>query len=398
MNLKDHFQIAIKNIRRRKLRSWLTTLGIVIGITAMVAMMIIGQGTENAIQEAFEQFGTDIILIQGGAEFAPPAPGEIGLSDEDIETVRGVSGVDYVLPILYDTAKVEFHSEEEYTFVGGYETENLEDFFRKTRFEIQDGRLFRDDEDTSAIIGVRVVDKMFEDEIKLKNRIKIEDKTFKVVGVMNEIGNAQDDSSIIVTMEAARDLFGEPEGASAMMAIAKPGLNLDDLAEDIKDELKDARDDENFQVYTSAQLLEQITGILGVVRSVLVGIAMIALVVGAVGIMNTMYMSVLERTKEIGIMKSIGATNKAILSIFLIESAAFGAVGGVIGTAFGVGISLFVGWIVEFLDLGIPFIIKIKPELIVFAVVFSAVVGMISGFFPARNAAKMNPVDALRYE
>ena len=190
--LKEYFLIAINSLRRRKIRSWLTTIGIVIGIAAIVSMMTLGQGMENAIEDAFESFGQDVVLIQGGADFAPPAPGEYGLTKDDIKTVEKVAGVDYVLEALYETSKIEFHNEELYTFVIGYDPEKFVDFFSKSDFDVEQGRAIRKGETGAVIIGTRVVDDLFEDNIGLKNRIKIEDKTFKVVGILAEIGNSQD--------------------------------------------------------------------------------------------------------------------------------------------------------------------------------------------------------------
>lgn len=399
MNFINYLKIAAKNIHRRKLRSWLTVLGIVIGITAIVSLMIIGRGMENAVEQAFEDFGTDIVLIRGGSNaFGPPLPGEAGLTNDDKDTVNRVKGVDYAIPFLYDSATIEFHNEKIITSVAGYDEKHLEKFFGKTRFDLEKGRFFKNGESGVAIIGYRVQEDMFDDSVGLKNRLLIENKTFKIVGIMEEIGNAEDDFTIMTPLDDARDIFDEPDGITAMMAVMEPGVNIETVSERVKTDLKRARGDENFQVFTSSQLLNQITGVLAVIRIVLVGIAMIALVVGAIGIMNTMYMSVVERTREIGVMKSIGATNKDILGIFLAESAIFGVIGGLIGVGIGVGISVLTGYIISSLQLSIPFIVIIRPGVPIFAVIFAAVVGMASGFFPARNAAKMRPVDALRYE
>lgn len=399
MKLKDFFQISVNNIRRRKLRSWLTVIGIVIGITAIVSLMIIGRGMENAVEDAFEGFGSDVILMRGGVvAFGPPAAGEVGLTDDDRDAVERVKGIDYTVAFLYDTIESEFHGEELVAQVAGMEPEHMEDFYDKTRFGLEEGRFFNRGESGVAIIGHGIQNDFFEDRVGLKNRIRLGDQQFKVVGIVEEIGNAQDDFTIFVTLEQSRDLFDQPEGFTAMMAVVEPGVDVEETAERVEDALEDERGDENFQVFTATQLLDQITGVLAIVRFILVGIAAIALIVGAIGIMNTMYMSVIERTREIGIMKSIGATNGAVMGIFLVESAIFGVIGAVIGTGIGVGISWVVGILIEAAQLGIPFIIIIEPIVPTFAILFGAIVGTLSGFLPARNASKMNPVDALRYE
>lgn len=399
MHLKDFFLVAINNIRRRRLRSWLTVIGIIIGITAIVALMIVGRGLENAVEQAFEDFGSDVILMRGGAvAFGPPTTGELGVTEDDRDAIERVRGIDYTVPFVYDTIETEFHGEELIAPVAGYEADHLEDFYDKTRFGLEEGRFFKGGESGVAIIGYGIQNDFYEDSVGLKNRIRLGDKQFKVIGIIEEVGNAQDDFTIAVPMDDARELFDEPEGYTALLAVVEPGIDVPDTAERVKDALEDERGDENFQVFTATQLLDQITGVLAAVRIVLVGIAAIALIVGAIGIMNTMYMSVIERTREIGIMKSIGATNGTIMGIFLIESAIFGFIGASIGTGLGVGISWLVGIIVDALQLGVPFIVIIRPGVPLFAIFFGTIVGMLSGYLPSRNASKMNPVDALRYE
>ena len=164
----------------------------------------------------------------------------------------------------------------------------------------------------------------------------------------------------------------------------------------IEKELKQKRDDTNFQVLTAAQIVEQINNVLGIVQVVLVGIAMISLIVGAIGILNSMYTSVLERTKDIGIMKAVGARNSDILKIFLIESGLMGFVGGIFGIILGIVVALIVGEIAS--NSGFLLLIKIEIPLLLFGLLFSFLVGMISGTLPAYQASKLKPVDALRYE
>ena len=176
------------------------------------------------------------------------------------------------------------------------------------------------------------------------------------------------------------------------------GVDIDKFAEYLEEEYEDYRGDKNFVLSTSTAILEQINSVLGILQYVVVGIAGIALIVGSVGIANTMYMSVLERTKEIGIMKSIGATNNAILTMFLIESAFFGIVGGIIGCIIGILMAVIAKFAIEAFAPGIPFLILIDPGVIIGALIFSAISGIVSGILPARNASKLNPVDALRYE
>ena len=396
--LSEYIRISFNSLRRRKLRSWLTIIGIIIGISAIVSLTLIAQGTENAVNEAFEQFGTDVILVQGGATFSRPTPGEYGLSDRDINFFESFGEVDFVIPYSYDTQEVEFKDEKKYPIVYAIDTELWDEFLKRSNFEVEKGRAFQDGETGSVVVGWKLNQDYFENKVDLKSRIKIGGKSFKVVGIYERVGNDADDTAISMNIDDARKVYAPDDKVTGAQIIIKDGVDIDKFAEYLEEEYEDYRGDKNFVLSTSTAILEQINSVLGILQYVVVGIAGIALIVGSVGIANTMYMSVLERTKEIGIMKSIGATNNAILTMFLIESAFFGIVGGIIGCIIGILMAVIAKFAIEAFAPGIPFLILIDPSVIIGALIFSAISGIVSGILPARNASKLNPVDALRYE
>jgi len=396
--LSEYIRISFNSLRRRKLRSWLTIIGIIIGISAIVSLTLIAQGTENAVNEAFEQFGTDVILVQGGATFSRPTPGEYGLSDRDINFFESFGEVDFVIPYSYDTQEVEFKDEKKYPIVYAIDTELWDEFLKRSNFEVEKGRAFQDGETGSVVVGWKLNQDYFENKVDLKSRIKIGGKSFKVVGIYERVGNDADDTAISMNIDDARKVYAPEDKVTGAQIIIKDGVDIDKFAEYLEEEYEDYRGDKNFVLSTSTAILEQINSVLGILQYVVVGIAGIALIVGSVGIANTMYMSVLERTKEIGIMKSIGATNNAILTMFLIESAFFGIVGGIIGCIIGILMAIIAKFAIEAFAPGIPFLILIEPSVIIGALIFSAISGIVSGILPARNASKLNPVDALRYE
>ncbi len=397
--LREYILVALNNLRRRKLRSWLTVIGIVIGISAIVSLTLIAQGTENAINQAFEEFGTDVIIVQGGATFSRPTPGEYGLENRDIDFFESFGKVDMVIPFVYDTQEVEYKNEKKYPIVYAIDTELWDEFLKRSNFEVEKGRNLQEGENGAVVIGWKVnQDNYFDKKVDLKSRIKIGGKTFKVVGIYERVGNDADDTSIAMSLDDARKVFAPEDKVTGAQIIVKDGVDIDSFAEELEEEYEDYRGDKNFILSTSSAILEQINSILGIIQYVIVGIAGIALIVGAVGIANTMYMSVLERTKEIGVMKSIGATNRAIMTIFLIESAFFGIVGGLIGSIIGIVMALGAKYAIEAFSPGLPFLILIDPYVIAGALLFSAVAGILSGILPARAASKLNPVDALRYE
>tara|TARA_Y100000310_G_C20589206_1_gene767061 strand:- start:78 stop:1268 length:1191 start_codon:yes stop_codon:yes gene_type:complete len=395
--LKDYFNFSIKNIKNRKLRSWLTILGIVIGVASIISLITLSQGMQNAIEEQLDLFGADRLVISAKG-FSGPGSISEGLTKEDVKTLEGMSEFKYITPLLIGTAQVEFHDEIKFLSVQAMPAEDYTDAFSDVDFDVEEGRMIRKGDKFAALLGYRLAYKdVFDDTINVRNKIKIKDYDFKVIGIMEEIGNAQDDNALNIDLETFRIIFDKPNEVDAIMAQAKQGQDMNALKTKVERRLKKARDDENYQVMTAAQIGEQINSILGIIQVVLVGIAAISLLVGSIGIMNSMYTSVLERTKEIGIMKSIGAKNSDILKLFLIESAIIGFIGGVFGVLMGSGIALLVGWIAN--EAGFSLLkVTIDFQIILYGLIFAVILGMISGLMPARQASKLKPVDALRYE
>ncbi len=393
----DFFKFAINNIKTRKLRSWLTIIGIVIGVAAIVGLISIGQGLENAVVEQFHNVGTDKIMVTPKM-FMGPGTGGGGFTDDDVKAIERVPELKHVLPIITGNVEVEFHNEKRYTMLFAYESEGAaEDVWADMGFKVAKGRFPKSTETRVAGLGYLAAEDMFDEEIHPKNRIYINGEKFKVVGIAKPIGNSQDDSSVFIPMDDAKEIL-EKENYDMIITIIKPGVDADAAADKIHRALKNARGDENFQVSTMTQILETVGNILGIISLVLVGIASISLLVGAVGIMNTMYTSVLERTREIGIMKAIGATNHHILALFLIESGVIGAVGGIIGALIGTGLAFGFGSLSGQLNLPMEFLIKVDWKLILGGILFAFFVGALSGALPARSASKLKPADALRYE
>ena len=334
----DYFLMVVNSIRHRKLRSWLTVVGIIIGVAAIISLITISRSLQGTIEQQFETFGANRIFVSGKG-FQGPGTMSNCLTMEDVETIEKISGFKYVTR-LFRSAEVKFKKEAGFTLINGLPAEQYSDFLADTGVKMRTGRAIKDNERYVAIIGSRAAEKMFSKELDVGNRIQINKVDFKIIGILEEIGNSQDDNQISIPLETAREIFDEPESVDTIIIQVKSSSEIPAIQEKIEKELERKRGDTNFEVVTASQILEQINQVLGVMQIVLVGIAAISLLVGAIGIMNSMYTSVLERTKEIGIMKAIGARNPDILWIFLIEAGMIGLVGGILGTALGSGMAL----------------------------------------------------------
>ncbi len=392
--INDYFNIALNNIRHRKLRAWLTIFGIVIGVAAIIALISLSLGLQASIEEQFESFGSDRILISAKG-FQGPGTIAQGLSDKDVETVEKVAGIEIATQVVFRTAEVKVHNQARFPPIIGIPSEKSLDYFESTT-PLEFGRNFNRGEKNSVLIGSNVANGLFNREIRVNNNIEINGNNFRVVGIFEETGNRDNDNWIVIPLESFREAINIGDNVDIISAKVKPGINIELTQERIERALERDRNDENFEVQTPTQILEQINEILGVMQFVLVGIAAISLLVGGVGITNSMYTSILERTKDIGIMKAIGAQNKDILFIFLIESGLMGLVGGIFGVIIGTLLSYGISQYAT--QSGFKLIFSINPGLVMFGLLFAFCIGMISGMIPARQASKLKPVDALRYE
>ena len=390
----DYTKVALTNLRHRKLRSWLTILGIVISVMSIVALISISNGLENAIREQFEKIGANriYVLVPGGQ------PGtQSGLSTKDVDTLERMAEFNYVTPYLIETsAKLTFGQEIQYGRIIAWPSEDAEKRFADYDLKFLEGNHFQEKETRAAIVGYLTATDLFKKDIHANNNMFINDQKFQIVGVLEEIGNEEDDRQIIIPLDTAREVFNKPDEVHIIEATVKTGKNIEEVVEKVKRNLKRDRNDEHFQVLTPTQILNFLGTTLAIIHGILVSIATISLIVGCIGIMNSMYTSVLERTKDIGVMKSLGARNNDIMLLFLIEAGLIGLVGGVIGVVLGMALSFSVGAAAKQAGFAL---LKIQFDwvLVVWGLLFAIFIGMISGALPSRQAARLHPVDALRW-
>lgn len=401
----DLAKLSARNLRRRGKRSWLTVIGIVIGITAVVALFSLGQGLEDSVTQEFEDLGANVIYVLPGSGvqgfFQSEVEAGTELDESDLEAVRRVQGVEQAGPMIYAQATGEFRRESMRVPLVGIPTDSSQDMIMRTNsLEISSGRNLRQNDRFSGLAGYSLAQgDIFEREVNVRDQIRIDGNDVRAVGTLEQTGDPEYDRSLVMPIESVREILDEEDRIDFIVLESAPGQEPVDVAEQVEVEIRRNRnlqeDQEEFTVSTADDLLDSFLGILSTVQYVVAGIVSIALFVGGLGIMNTMYMSVSERTKEIGIMKSIGATKRQILSIYLVEAGIIGLIGGSIGVIIGLGVSEIAFYFIrQFAE--IPLYPSRSLVLVGAALATSFVLGIVSGFLPARKAASLEPVEAIR--
>jgi putative ABC transport system permease protein len=396
--MRDAVLLAYRSLRERKARSILTVLGIAVGIAAIVSLMSVGYGMEEAITGELTAFA-DIISVYPG-KIAGATYFELGsFTDRDVSDLQRIGGIKDITTMTYDAAEVEFRNKRAPTFVLGGETKELESLYVEA-VGLKEGRWLRENDYKGCVIGDRVANDFFDEVIHVNDKLLINDNKFIVLGVFEKgtMMYANDvDPNIFLTLRAAKDVLQTDE-IKYIMARVYDIDEAEEIAEEIKETINDNHGLDDFaNAMTMGSMLEQIGGIFTIIRAVLVGIAAIALVVASIGIMNTMLMSVMERTHEIGVMKAIVAKNRDVLSLFLLESSMVSLIGGAAGCLLGWGVAKLMSFLGSMLMTGMELEAIVKPEVILGGIAVALIVGVLSGFYPARKASKMSPVEAVRY-
>src|SRR3989338_895757 len=402
--LTDYFQIAFKEAKRRKLRSFLTLVGIFIGIAAIISLITLGQGLENAISNQFSQLGKDkLFILPKGGFWGMGA--SVQLTENDLDTIKQASGTKVAAGLGFSYGRYELNDLVQYNFVNGVplDSEELKLVSEAQNWKLQEGRMLEAGDKYKIVLGNEYTkEDLFDTRVELGDKITIQNQDFKVVGFLEKIGSPPDDKAGIIPKEVHEEVFSTGKNYGFIIAQVQSGEEPTIVAEEMKKELRKKHDldagEEDFSIETPENLMATFSTILDIVQIVLIGITAISLLVGGIGIMNTMYTSVLQRTKEIGLMKAVGARNSQILFLFLIESGLYGLVGGLLGVVAGVSLAKIAEKVLQQF-LGPAFMaIEINWFLVLGALLFSFLIGILSGIAPARRASKLNPVDSLRYE
>lgn len=396
----EYLEYSVKSMTQRKARAGLTLLGIIIGIAVIVAMVSIGEGMQASIQKQLDKMGADKISIFPPGGFAPQlgAPREFSpFREKELLEIQRIAGVKSAAPHFWKGVTLEYRNEKKEVTVMGDSDEGIELWRNAGFYEIEKGRFYRSRETGVVMLGYRASKDLFDREISIGSEVKVNRKKFRVVGIMKEYGDKVGDEGVYMPIDVARNLFNTPNEITAIFVVAENEKIVDSVAARIEDHLEKLRGGKDFEILTTRELAEQISRITSIITFVLGGIASVSIIVGGIIVMNTMLMSVLERTREIGVMKATGATNLIVLKVFLVESSLVGFLGGIAGVILGAGVSKIIHMVGKFY-LGASFMTLISKELVLGVLVFSMIIGSLSGLYPAWRASRLDPVEALRYE
>ena len=408
MTISDLFKSSVQSLTRTKARSGLTMLGIVIGIMSVILMLSIGEAAQRYILAQVSAFGSDVMFVQNGSKQQEGTPSlfvQESLTYKDMRKLRSLPWVSMIVGVV---------AQNEQLTVGSYDTNisllgTTPDEIRFNDRKIAQGNFFDwtsvDERARVIVLGYEIADKAFGMESAVGKSVKIAGQSFRVVGVMEKAGTQafqNVDKQAYVPVTAALDLFNKKYLTRIQV---KPNLSVNTARERIEDQLRDLHDIDNpnddpakddFYVSTQQDAIDSASQITSILQILLTSIAAISLIVGGIGIMNIMYVSVTERIKEIGLRKAIGARRGDILGQFLVEAVMLTTLGGVIGIALGISLAWLAIQIISTFQSGWTF--GISTNGILLGLIVSASIGIIFGYFPARRAAKLHPIEALRFE
>ncbi len=397
------FLLALREIRRHLLRSFLTILGIVIGVWAVVTMVTLGNGATAAVKEQITSLGANVLQVRPGQGFGRggggPQPPDFKI--EDIDAIRSqIVGVTAVAPLVQSSGTAVYNAANWSTTVNG----TNRDYFVAQPWTFTGGRIFSEAEEQAGkavcIIGNTVRTRLFRDEDPVGKRFRIKNISCEIIGTLASkgqggFGNDQDDIVLMPYKAVQRRMTGSRDVRTIMVSV---DANYDSQAiqSSLRDLLRQRRHlnataEDDFNIFDTRQISETLQGTTQILTSLLGAVAAVSLLVGGIGIMNIMLVTVTERTREIGIRLAIGAVAREVLLQFLVEAVTLACLGGLLGLLLALISTLALAPVLK-----VPFIFDAQINLIAF--VFSALIGVVFGYFPARRAASLNPIEALRHE
>lgn len=396
------FLLTLKGLRYRPMRSWLTILGIVIGIMLVVVILALGDGLQGAIKKNLQAFGSDLIVIFPGKE-TNPFVGLLGgqkFKLKDITDLETIPGVNYVIPAENVVSIGEFKGEKQTMLLHATPWKGFREFLEESEgAQLTEGEWPADDVSRDVVLGSRAANELFKTPVRVGDEIVVKSKRLRVKGIIGAMGEQTHDNAIFLSLDVLFDITGSARMVRNASVKVLPGADIELIARQIRFQLSGQETVQDFTVLTPGKATRLIGDVLLIVELFLVIMALMSLIVGAVGIMNTMFTSVLERTKQIGIMKAVGASSDTILSLFLIESGFIGLIGGLSGIVFGLFVAFLIGWLTpQFGVSGLFSFASVDYYGLLAVLIVTFITGVVAGILPARRASRMEPAEALRYE
>ena len=401
---KESFLMAWASLVANKMRSILTMLGIIIGVAAVIALVSIGNGVKQDVQNSISSLGSNLLMVMPGAPRTPGVRQSAGsmksLKVSDYEAISKLDGVKAASPMTSGSYVVIYQNKNWTTTVSGVNSNYMD----VNNWSIKSGRFFSDknvqNRERVAIVGQTVIKNLFGDEDPVGAEIRVKNIPFRIIGVLNSKGSgsmgADQDDIVLIPYTTAMERVEGVDYLRMIYVVGEDENGIDRLQSDIENLLrvrhgiKDSNLDD-FNIQNMNSIMETMEETTGTLTLFLGAVAAISLVVGGIGIMNIMLVSVTERTREIGVRKALGATYNVIVTQFLIEAVVISLMGGLIGIVLGIGASKMIS-----VSSGMSTVISIPTIVLSFA--FSMAIGLVFGIYPARKAAKLNPIDALHYE
>jgi putative ABC transport system permease protein len=395
--------LALRAIRRNLLRSFLTILGIVIGVSAVITMVTLGKGATRAVSDQIAGLGSNLIMVRPGQRLGPgrDTAGAPNFKVGDAEAIAAqIDSLNAVAPVANRNMTVVFVARNWSTLITG----STNAYFSAGNWRFTDGRPFSATEQRAGkavcVIGETVRKQLFGDQSPLGGGLRIRNFTCEVIGVLaakgqSAMGTDQDDLVVMPLRTLQRRLTGNQD-VNTLMVSVRDSTSIDPVMAELRSLLRERRKlaidaDDNFSILDTRQIAETLTGTTRVLTMLLGAVAGVSLLVGGIGIMNIMLVSVTERTREIGIRLAIGALEREVLLQFLVEAVALAALGGVVGIVLATLASVGLAKVMQ-----VPFLFD--PGINLLAFLFSAAIGVLFGYFPARRAARLDPIEALRHE
>jgi putative ABC transport system permease protein len=395
------FLLSLREIQRNLLRSFLTILGIVIGVAAVITMVTLGNGATKAVSDQISSLGSNLLIVRPGQRFGAGHGSAPPFRAADVRAISDqIGSLQAVAPSVQRSATVVRLANNWTTVIGG----STNAYFTARQWQPAIGRIFTETEERAGkavcVIGETVRRELFGQENPIGGRIRIKQFSCEVIGLLAPKGQAamgqdQDDTIMMPLRTVQRRLAGNQDVNALMISVAD-GASIDRAKSQIEKLMRERRrigqnEDDNFNVMDTRQIAEALSSTTRVMTVLLGAVAAVSLLVGGIGIMNIMLVSVTERTREIGIRLAVGALEREVLLQFLIEAVVLSSLGGLIGVTIATVGSYFAAGAMQ-----VPFLFNAQINVLAF--LFSAAIGVIFGFFPARRAARMDPIEALRHE